>query len=140
MQKDNDSFKKYSSPPRKAEAIMGKSLPSNIEAERAILGAILLNDDALQSITEILRETDFYVPAHQTIFKAMLNLQEKNQRIDLITLQDILGQTGQFEQVGGIVYLLGLQEDIPAMGLIVQHSQIVRAKAILRELITLILL
>ena len=136
MQKDNDSFKKYSSPPRKAEAIMGKSLPSNIEAERAILGAILLNDEALQSITEILIETDFYVPAHQTIFKAMLTLQEKNQRIDLITLQDILGQTGQFEQVGGIVYLLGLQEDIPAMGLIVQHSQIVRAKAVLRELIT----
>ena len=136
MQKDNNTINKYQSRPKSTESIMGKSLPANIEAERSILGAILLNDESLESVIEILIETDFYVPAHQTIYKAMVHLREASQRIDLITLQDILAQNGKLEQVGGVVYLLGLQEDIPAMGLIVQHAQIVRAKAVLRELIT----
>ena len=136
MQKDKNTNKKYPARSKSTESILGKSLPSNVEAERAILGAILLNDETLQSVIEILIEKDFYVPAHQMIFKAMRDLQEKNQRIDLITLQDILEQEGKLEQVGGVVYLIGLQEDIPAMGLIVQHAQIVRAKAVLRELIS----
>jgi replicative DNA helicase len=136
VQKENNKTKNYQTRPKSTESIMGKSLPSNIEAERAILGAILLNDESLEHVVEILIETDFYVPAHQTIYKAMVDLKEANQRIDLITLQDILAQGGKLEQIGGVVYLLGLQEDIPAMGLIVQHAQIVRAKAVLRELIT----
>jgi len=135
VQKDKNTSKSYSRP-KKTESILGKSLPSNIEAERAILGAILLNDESLQQVIEILADVDFYVPAHQILFKAMLALHEKSQRIDLITLQDILEQSGQLEQIGGVVYLLGLQEDIPAMGLIVQHAKIVRSKAVLRELIS----
>jgi replicative DNA helicase len=136
VQNDKNSFNNYPVRTKRPEAILGKSLPSNIEAERAILGAILLHDESLQDVIEILIETDFYVPAHQIIFKVMVALQESNQRIDLITLQDALAQHGKLEQIGGIVYLLGLQEDIPAMGLIIQHAQIVRAKAVLRELIT----
>lgn len=135
MQKSRNSTKSFSRP-KKPESILGKSLPSNIEAERAILGAILLNDESLQQVIEILADIDFYVPAHQILFKAMITLHEKTQRIDLITLQDTLEQNGHLEQVGGVVYLLGLQEDIPAMGLIVQHAKIVRSKAILRELIS----
>lgn len=118
------------------EKLLGKSLPCSIEAERAILSALLLNDEHLHHVAESLVPQDFYQPAHQLIYQSVLALAHEHKRIDLVTLQDELHKKGILETIGGVSYLLSLQEDIPALGLIGQHAQIVREKAVLRELIS----
>lgn len=115
--------------------LISRTLPSHVEAERAVLGSILLNDEPLQAVLEILSSADFYLPAHMMIFEAMAALAREQRRVDMVTLQDELSKRGQLESIGGIVYLVTLQEDIPALGLIEQHARIVKDKAILRELI-----
>lgn len=115
--------------------IAGKSLPSHVEAERAVLGSLLLNDEHISLVLEILAPSDFYLSAHQILYGAILQLVQQQRRIDLVTLQDELNKIGQLDAVGGVVYLVSLQEDIPAMGLLEQHARIVKEKAVLRELI-----
>ncbi len=117
------------------ESILGKSLPAHVEAEKSVLGAVLLNDECLNTIIEILLPQDFYVPAHQLIYKAMVDLSTNNKRIDMITLQNELETKGFIEQIGGIVYLISLQEDIPSIGMVEQHAHIIKNKSILRQLI-----
>jgi replicative DNA helicase len=117
------------------EKILGRSLPFSVEAERAVLSSLLLHDGQLVIVSELLHPSDFYTPAHKTIFEAMLAISGRNQRLDLITVQDELEKIGQLATIGGIMYLLSLQEDIPALGLIEQHAHIVKEKAILRDLI-----
>ncbi len=115
--------------------ILGKVLPANVEAERAVLAALLLNDDCIMQISEALQGRDFYNQAHRLIYQAIIDLAQESKRIDMVTLQDELIKRKQLDTVGGIVYLLSLQEDIPAIGLVKQHSAIVKEKAILRDLI-----
>ena len=119
-----------------AEKILGRSLPFSVEAERAVLGGLLLNDEYLDRVQEIIKPPDFYNQANRTVFEAMIALCSEKQRIDMVTLQDELEKKGTLEQVGGLVFLLSLQEDIPAVGLIEQHATIIKEKAILRELIS----
>lgn len=115
--------------------VVGKSLPAHVEAERAVLGSLLLNDENISVVLELLAAQDFYLPAHQTIFQAIMQIVQQQRRVDLVTLQDELQKAGQLDAIGGIVYLISLQEDIPAVGLIEQHCKIVKEKAVLRELI-----
>lgn len=129
MQRRINSFKPSENP------LVGKNMPHSIEAERALLGAILLNDEHFSLISGIVGEKDFYVPAHRIIFKVMVDLTEKRMRLDVITMQDELSKRDHLEEVGGAVYLISLQEDIRAIGLIEQHARIVREKSVLRELI-----
>lgn len=117
------------------EKILGKSLPCNIEAERAVLGSLLLNDENMNVVAEILIPTDFYTHAHQIIYETLVRITQKRQRIDLVTLQNELEKAGHMETIGGMIYLVSLQEDIPSMGLVNQHAQIIKEKAQLRELI-----
>lgn len=117
------------------ESMLGKSLPSNVDAERAVLGAILLNDECYHSIAEILMPSDFYMPAHKAIYQAIATLAGSSQRIDMITLQHQLEAQKEMSVAGGVIYLVGLQEDIPAVGLIEQHAEIVKSKSTLRALI-----
>lgn len=119
-----------------AEKVLGRTLPFSTEAERSVLGALLLHDGQLDSIIEQLSSTDFYAPAHKTIYEAMVAIARRNQRIDVVTLQDELEKIGQLHAIGGVIYLLSLQEDIPVVGLIEQHARIIREKAVLRELIS----
>ncbi len=118
-----------------SEIAISKRLPCNLEAERAVLGALLLNDNNLGLVAEILSPEDFYSSAHQITYQAILDLVRQLKRIDLVTLQDELIKRGQLEAVGGIIFLLSLQEDIPAVGLIEQHATIIKEKAVLRRLI-----
>ncbi len=118
------------------ERMLGKSLPANIEAERSVLGSLLLNDEYIHKVSESLLPEDFYSIANKTIYQTILELTQQNKRVDLVTLQDVLAKNNQLEAVGGEVYLVSLQEDIPAMGLIEQHAQIIKEKAILRTLIS----
>lgn len=118
-----------------AEKMIGKKLPSHVEAEKALLGALLLNDEHIPKAVELLSAKDFYMPAHSMIFSAMIELAGRLERCDIVTLQNELEKKGQLEMVGGILYLLSLQEDIPAIGLVQQHAQIIKEKSVLRELI-----
>ena len=118
-----------------AEKLLGKNLPFSLDAERAVLGALLLNDNQLEIVMETLQPKDFYTSSHRIIFEAMCALAYRKQRLDIITLQDELEKTGQLNPIGGIVFLLSLQEDIPAVGLIEQHAKIIKEKAVLRDLI-----
>lgn len=120
----------------KPEQILGKQLPTNIEAEKSVLGAILLSDENFNKVAGILTDQSFYLPAHQLIYHAFCDLIERYKRIDIVTLQDELEKNGLLEQAGGIVYLVALQENIPAMGLIEQHAEIIKEKATLRQVIS----
>lgn len=118
-----------------AERVLGKKLPSNVEAEKAVLGALLLNDENLSKVVEILQPQDFYVPANATIYQAITEIANRLERLDVVTLQNELEKRGVLEDVGGIMYLLSLQEDIPAIGLVTQHAKIIKEKSVLRSLI-----
>src|SRR5579872_2073447 len=135
MSKERLTRTNQPTPTQNSEQLVGKSLPSSIEAERAVLGALLLNDEHITLISEILTPVDFYNQHHTLIYTAMIDLQQQRKRIDLLTLQDELMKRNQLEEVGGIVYLISLQEDLPTIGLIEQHAHIIKEKAILRDLI-----
>jgi len=117
------------------EQVIGKSLPAVVEAERSVLGAVLLNDAAFAPLSEVLVADDFYSPAHRLIFAVMSGLVERQMRIDTISLQDELSKKNQLEQIGGVVYLLSLQDDLTAVGLVEQHARLIKEKSVLRQLI-----
>ncbi|MBN1570507.1 MAG: replicative DNA helicase [Acidobacteria bacterium] len=118
-----------------ADISLEKTLPSNLEAERSILGAILLDDKAVLSVFEILRPHDFYLESHRRIFDKMLLLMNESRPIDLITLKDELMRSNEIESVGGAAYLAGLTDGLPRAINIEYYAQIVREKATLRRLI-----
>lgn len=109
--------------------------PQNIEAEQAVLGAVLLQDKALLKIVELLNPNDFYRDAHKTIFAAMLALFEKREPHDLITVTGLLSDQRKLEEIGGASYLASLTDIVPLSGSLVHHAHIIRRKSILRRLI-----
>lgn len=115
--------------------ILGRSLPASVEAERAVLAAILLNEENLSMVSDILKPSDFFLRPHQLIYQVIFELAQANQKIDIVVLQDALAKAKLLDEVGGLMYLMELQEDIPALGLIMQHAHIVKDKAVLRDLI-----
>lgn len=124
----------YSATPA-TERALGKKLPSSVEAEKALLSALLLNDENVSQAVELVASQDFYTPAHRIIYESVVALSQRSERIDLITLQNELEKQHVLESVGGIAYLLALQENIPALGLVAQHCKIIKEKSVLRELI-----
>jgi len=124
-----------SAPQADTQQILGRSLPANIDAERSVLGSLLLNDECMGTIAEILCPDDFYSPAHRVLFQVMLDLVQSHKRIDFVTMQDELSKRNQLEMIGGVVYLVSLQEDIPTVGLYEQHAKLVKEKSVLRALI-----
>lgn len=110
--------------------------PQNIEAEQSVLGSILLENEALLKTIEILRPSDFYREAHRQIFLCMIELFEKNEPSDIITITEVLKRKNKLEEIGGASYLVDLSEKIPTAAHIEYYAKIVRQKAILRNLIT----
>jgi replicative DNA helicase len=110
--------------------------PQNIEAEQSVLGAVLLENEAIAVVIEHLTPGDFYKDAHKKIFIAMLELYEKNEPIDLITLTEQLNRKEQIEDVGGASYLSSIVSLVPTSANAKYHARIVKEKAILRNLIT----
>jgi replicative DNA helicase len=121
--------------PASKSQVMSKGLPFNADAERAVLGAILLNDQLFAPVSEVLVANDFYHPANAVIFDVMTHLVSSFKRIDLVTLQDELIKRNILDQIGGPMYLVSLQEDMPNVGLVEQHAHIIKEKSILRSLI-----
>ena len=110
--------------------------PQNIEAEQSILGGVLIENDALNTVVEFLEDGDFYREAHQKIFNCMIALSEKNEPLDLITLTNELKKKKELEEIGGASYLAGLVESVPTAANIAYYAKIVKEKSILRKLIS----
>ncbi len=110
--------------------------PQNLEAEQSVVGGVLLENEAISKVLEILIPEDFYRESHGIIFHSMIELFEKNQPIDLITLTNHLKGKGQLDGVGGSAYLASLADSIPTAANIAFYARIVKEKAVLRKLIT----
>src|SRR6476620_3283845 len=87
------------------EAIAERTLPHNLEAERSVLGAILLHNDAFNLAAEVIDAQDFFRDAHRRIFDKMVRLAERGDAIDLVTLKEELGRSGDLDEVGGPAYM-----------------------------------
>jgi replicative DNA helicase len=118
-----------------SDTTLERPLPHNLEAERSILGAVLLDNHALNAAVERLRSEDFFLPQHRYIFERMVQLGEKQQAIDTITLMEDLSRTGALEAAGGIAYLSQLADGLPRVTNVDHYARIVKEKAILRSLI-----
>ncbi len=110
--------------------------PQNLEAEVAVLGAILFENEAIHRAIETLQKDDFYREAHRKIFESCLRLFERNEAIDLITLSNELQKHKELEGVGGVSYLTYLVDSVPTAANISHYAKIVRDKAVLRNLIS----
>jgi replicative DNA helicase len=110
--------------------------PQNLEAESSVLGGILLENDAINRVLEILTPEDFYRESHRKIFRAMIELADRNEPVDLITLSDFLKGKGDLEAVGGSSYLASIAGLVPTAANIAYYARIVRERAILRHLIS----
>jgi len=115
--------------------VLERSLPSSVDAERSLLGSILVNNENYYRVVEFLRPEDFYLDSHRVIFRNMTTLMENSRAIDLITLQDELLRAASLESTGGIGYLSGLLDGIPHLVNIDHYIEIVRDKALLRQMI-----
>jgi replicative DNA helicase len=114
-----------------------RTVPHNLEAERALLGSILLDNDSLNSALEILGKEDFYSGAHRVTFESMVALSEKNRTIDLVTLSEELARGGLLEKSGGAGYLAALTDGVPigTMAAVGEYCRIVKEKSTVRRLI-----
>ena len=109
--------------------------PQNIEAEQSGLGAMLIDKEALAKATEILSAADFYREAHRVIFSAMLEIYNKNEAVDMITVTDILRRDNKLEDVGGIAYITSLANVVLTAANVKYHAEIVAEKSVLRQLV-----
>jgi replicative DNA helicase len=109
--------------------------PHNLEAEMAVIGSILVDREMMATVTELLLPADFYAIRHETIFAALVQLYEKGEPLDKITLAEELKQRGALEKVGGLPYLTALMDTVPTAASAEFYSKIVREKAALRGLI-----
>jgi replicative DNA helicase len=115
--------------------VLQKLPPQSVEVEQSVLGAILLDQEALVRVLEVIDERDFYQDAHRWIFQTMVELFEDNIPIDVLTVSDRLKKRERLDTIGGTAYLAELAEMVPTAAHIWHHAQIVREKAILRTLI-----
>ncbi|MHA8138081.1 replicative DNA helicase [Lactobacillaceae bacterium Scapto_B20] len=115
--------------------VMSQVPPQNIDAEKAVLGAIFLDTESLPEAMQYVQSDDFYKNAHRIIFKAMEELSDRDDKIDLITVSNYLQSNQQLDDVGGIPYLTELAQSVPTASNIVYYAKIVHNKAIARRLI-----
>ena len=109
--------------------------PQNIDAEASLLSAVLVDDSAMNELVEIITPLDFYRSAHQKIFSAMIQLAEKNEPIDLVTLANIMKDIGDLDKIGGAVFLSKLIDEVPLAANVRHYAKIIHEKATLRRLI-----
>jgi replicative DNA helicase len=112
-----------------------RTLPHNLEAERSVLGAILVHNDAFNTAAQVIDGRDFYRDAHRRIFDRMVALSERGEAIDFITLKEELSRGGDLEEVGGPAYVASLVDGVPRATNVEYYARIVKEKATLRNLI-----
>ncbi len=114
---------------------IGRIPPQNIEAEQSVIGSMLLDKDAIPNIAEILKSEDFYREDHREIYDVIMDLFDKGNAIDLITVSDMLKQRGTLESVGGLDYLTNVATSVPTTANSRHYAKIVEEKSLLRKLI-----
>ncbi len=111
--------------------------PHSLEAERAVIGAILKNDEAMNRVIEILRDPqDFYVPKHQLIYQAVLDLYDKTEPCDVSTLSIAMQKRGILDKIGGRTYLVELVEEVASTGNVASYAHAVMETGVIRRLIS----
>jgi len=117
------------------DVLLDRVPPQNIEAEMALLGSMLLEEDAIAQATETIRESDFYKDSHKKIFASILRLYQQGRSVDLVTLTDLLKKEGTLEEIGNVSYLTTLASFVPTAANVEHYVRIVREKSVLRSLI-----
>jgi replicative DNA helicase len=117
-------------------AALDRTLPHNLEAERSVLGAVLIHNDAFNQAAEVLNPRDFYRDAHRRIFEKMVQLSERGNAIDFVTLKEELSRSGELDEVGGPAYVASLVDGLPHATNVEYYARIVREKSTLRNLIS----
>ncbi|MDA2930845.1 replicative DNA helicase, partial [Acidobacteria bacterium AH-259-O06] len=117
------------------DATLEKSLPHSLEAERAVLGAILLENALYDQASEILNIYDFYLENHRKIFSTMQALSTDSRPIDSLTLREELQKRNEIEAVGGVAYIASLLDGVPRVSNVEHYAHIVKEKSLLRKLI-----
>lgn len=120
----------------KAEAIVANVTPHSIEAEQAVLGGVMLDNQAWDKICDNLADEDFYRFDHRIIYRALQTLSSRNSPFDVLTVSEILKEHNELDKVGGEVYLFQLAKNTPSAANIVAYAKIVRERSILRQLIS----
>jgi replicative DNA helicase len=118
-----------------AVATAERSLPHNLEAERSVLGAILVHNDAFNLAVQVIDSGDFYRDAHRRVFEKMIALNERAQAIDFVTLKEELSRSGELDEVGGPAYIASLADGVPRATNVEYYARIVKEKSTLRALI-----
>ena len=118
-----------------AVAAAERTLPHNLEAERSVLGAILVHNDAFNLAAQVIDSQDFYRDAHRRIFDRMVALNERHDAIDFVTLKEELARAGELDEVGGPAYVASLADGVPRATNVEYYARIVKEKATLRNLI-----
>ena len=116
-------------------SVSERSLPQNLEAERCVLGAILTHNDNFNQAAELIDAGDFFRDAHRRVFDKMVDLNDKGEVIDLVTLKDELNRSGDLDRVGGPAYIASLVDGVPHSTHVEYYAQIVKEKSTLRNLI-----
>jgi len=114
----------------------GRVPPQSVDAEESVLGAILLDNTAIDRVTGVLQPDDFYRESHRKIYRAMQALADRSEPADLVTLGEVLRGRGELTDVGGAAYLAELAERVPTAANVAYYAKLVRDKAVLRNLIT----
>ena len=114
---------------------LGKVPPHDVEAEQAVIGSMLTDKDSVISAVETLKDEDFYREDNKVIYGAIMNLYNRGEPVDIITLKDELVSLGKFEAVGGLEYLAELPEKVPTTANVDKYIKIVEEKSMLRTLI-----
>ena len=110
-------------------------LPSNEEAERAVLGSILIEQSSINQVLEILIAEDFYSESHSKIMSCMIDLDREGQAIDVLTLYEWMNSKGIIEEIGGAAYLTYLVSTVPTAENVAHYARIVKDKSVLRKLV-----
>ncbi len=116
-------------------AVAERTLPHNLEAERSVLGAILLHNDTFNLAAEVIDTQDFYRDAHRRIFDKMVKLAERGDAIDFVTLKEELARAGDLDEVGGPAYIAALVDGVPRSTNVAHYARIIKEKSTLRNLI-----
>ncbi len=112
-----------------------RTLPHNLDAEKSVLGAILVHNDAFNHASEVIDSEDFFRDAHRRIFNRMVALSERGDAIDFVTLKEELSRGGELEEVGGPAYIASLADGVPRSANVEYYAKIVKEKSTLRSLI-----
>lgn len=110
--------------------------PQHIEAEQSVLGALMIDKDAIIKVADILRTEDFYKPAHGKIYETILGLYERHEPIDMLSVTTRLKENGAFKDAGGTTYLTELINSVPSSSHVAHYAKLVKDKRVLRDLIT----